>query len=148
MCGACAKPRNITQADLIDGAEIIGAATAVEALVNGAVVEGTSTPRMGFNGDADVLLEEALGKAAFKAREFMDRFRLPEGTVLNTTVVGLTAVIVFTMLMRFFSCVTVLGSSDRRSEAHHPSSSDHTCSSWRGVRFPVSISCSTTIIRY
>ena len=36
----------------------------------------------------DILLEEALGKAAFKAREMMDRFRLPEGTVLNTTVVG------------------------------------------------------------
>ena len=36
VCGACAKPRNITQADLIDGAEIVGAATAVEALVNGA----------------------------------------------------------------------------------------------------------------
>jgi hypothetical protein len=57
-------------------------------LVNGAIAEGTSTPRMGFTGDADILLEEALGKAAFKAREFMDRFRLPEGTVLNTTVVG------------------------------------------------------------
>lgn len=57
-------------------------------LINGAIVEGLSTPRMGYNGDADVLLEEALGKAAFKAREFMDRFRLPEGTVLNTTVVG------------------------------------------------------------
>ncbi|GIK38965.1 MAG: hypothetical protein DPW09_37235 [Anaerolineae bacterium] len=36
VCGACAKPRNINQADLIEGAEIIGAATAVEALVNGA----------------------------------------------------------------------------------------------------------------
>lgn len=36
VCGACAKPRNITQADLIEGAEIIGAATAVEALVSGA----------------------------------------------------------------------------------------------------------------
>lgn len=36
VCGACAKPRNISQADLIEGAEIIGAATAVEALVNGA----------------------------------------------------------------------------------------------------------------
>src|SRR5262245_57223626 len=32
VCGACAKPRNITQADLIEGAEIIAAATAVEAL--------------------------------------------------------------------------------------------------------------------
>lgn len=36
VCGACAKPRNITQADLIDGAQIVGAATAVEALANGA----------------------------------------------------------------------------------------------------------------
>jgi predicted peroxiredoxin len=34
--GACAKPRNITGTDLIEGAQIIGAATAVEALVNGA----------------------------------------------------------------------------------------------------------------
>jgi len=57
-------------------------------LINGALAEGTSTPRMGFTGDADILLEEALGKAAFRAREFMDRFRLPEGTVMNTTVVG------------------------------------------------------------
>lgn len=36
VCGACAKPRNITQEQLVDGAQIIGAATAVEALVNGA----------------------------------------------------------------------------------------------------------------
>jgi uncharacterized protein len=36
VCGACAKPRNITQEQLIDGAQIIGAAAAVEALVNGA----------------------------------------------------------------------------------------------------------------
>jgi predicted peroxiredoxin len=36
VCGACAKPRNITQEQLIEGAHIIGAATAVEALVNGA----------------------------------------------------------------------------------------------------------------
>jgi predicted peroxiredoxin len=36
VCGACAKPRNITEDDLIEGAQIIGAATAVEALVNGA----------------------------------------------------------------------------------------------------------------
>lgn len=57
-------------------------------LINGAQAEGVSTPRAGNVGDADVLLEEALGKAAFKARESMDRFRLPEGTVLNTTVVG------------------------------------------------------------
>lgn len=37
MCGACAKPRNITEADLIEGAQIIGVATVcVEALVSGA----------------------------------------------------------------------------------------------------------------
>src|ERR1043165_318238 len=36
VCGACAKPRNISPERLIKGAEIVGAATAVEALVNGA----------------------------------------------------------------------------------------------------------------
>jgi predicted peroxiredoxin len=36
VCGACAKPRNITENNLMVGAQIIGAATAVEALVNGA----------------------------------------------------------------------------------------------------------------
>lgn len=36
VCGACAKPRQISETDLVPGAHIIGAATAVEALVNGA----------------------------------------------------------------------------------------------------------------
>jgi predicted peroxiredoxin len=36
VCGACAKPRNITPEQLIGGAQIVGAATAVEAMVNGA----------------------------------------------------------------------------------------------------------------
>ena len=36
VCGACAKPRGITQEQLVEGAQIIGAATAVEALVSGA----------------------------------------------------------------------------------------------------------------
>lgn len=36
VCGACAKPRQITQEHLVEGAQIIGAATAVEALINGA----------------------------------------------------------------------------------------------------------------
>jgi predicted peroxiredoxin len=36
VCGACAKPRNITEESLISGAQIVGAATAVEAMVNGA----------------------------------------------------------------------------------------------------------------
>ena len=36
VCGACAKPREITEDQLIEGAQIIGAATAIEAMVNGA----------------------------------------------------------------------------------------------------------------
>ncbi|MBI2938980.1 MAG: DsrE family protein [Chloroflexi bacterium] len=36
VCGACAKPRGITSEHLIEGAQIIGAATAIEAMVNGA----------------------------------------------------------------------------------------------------------------
>jgi predicted peroxiredoxin len=35
-CGSCTKPRGITQESLMEGAAIVGAATAVEALVNGA----------------------------------------------------------------------------------------------------------------
>ncbi len=35
VCGACAKPRHITDADLVPGAQIIGAASAVEAMVTG-----------------------------------------------------------------------------------------------------------------
>lgn len=36
VCGACAKPRGITQADLIEGAKIVTAANAVERLASGA----------------------------------------------------------------------------------------------------------------
>ncbi len=36
VCGACAKPRGITQADLIDGAKMVTAANAVEYMVGGA----------------------------------------------------------------------------------------------------------------
>jgi len=68
--------------------QVVAEDIATGVLMNGSVAQGKSTPRMGFTGDADVLLEEALGKAAFSAREFMDRFRRPEGTVMNTTVVG------------------------------------------------------------
>jgi len=35
-CGACTKPRNITEADLIPGARIVTAAKVVECLVSGA----------------------------------------------------------------------------------------------------------------
>ena len=34
-CGACTKPRGITEADLIEGANIVTAANLVEQLVNG-----------------------------------------------------------------------------------------------------------------
>lgn len=35
VCGACAKPRNITADQFIGGAQMVGAATAVEAMVSG-----------------------------------------------------------------------------------------------------------------
>jgi predicted peroxiredoxin len=35
-CGACAKPRGITDEDLVDGAKIVTAASAVEYLTSGA----------------------------------------------------------------------------------------------------------------
>ncbi|MEO1286720.1 MAG: DsrE family protein [Chloroflexota bacterium] len=38
VCGACAKPRHIIAEDLIDGAELVGAATAIANMVNGAQV--------------------------------------------------------------------------------------------------------------
>ncbi len=36
VCGACAKPREIVEMELIPGARIVGAALSVEAMVNGA----------------------------------------------------------------------------------------------------------------
>ena len=36
-CGACTKPRGITEADLIEGAQIVTAANLVEALVQGSI---------------------------------------------------------------------------------------------------------------
>ncbi len=36
VCGACAKPRGITEADLVEGAQIVTAANAVEYLASGA----------------------------------------------------------------------------------------------------------------
>src|SRR5207244_9838768 len=56
-------------------------------LINGAVATGTAS-HIGLENAQDVLLDEALSKAAFNARQNMERFQLPEGTVQNTTVVG------------------------------------------------------------
>jgi predicted peroxiredoxin len=36
-CSACTTPRGITEADLVDGAQIVGAATIVAAVADGAV---------------------------------------------------------------------------------------------------------------
>ena len=36
VCGACAKPRGITEDDLVKGSQIVGAAKVVEELANGA----------------------------------------------------------------------------------------------------------------
>jgi predicted peroxiredoxin len=36
VCGACAKPRSITAEQLVEGAQIVGAAKAVEEMVTGA----------------------------------------------------------------------------------------------------------------
>lgn len=36
VCGACAKPREITPEQLVEGSQIVGAVAAVEALVGGA----------------------------------------------------------------------------------------------------------------
>jgi uncharacterized protein len=36
-CGACTKPRGITEADLIEGAKVVTAANLVEELANGAI---------------------------------------------------------------------------------------------------------------
>ena len=56
-------------------------------LINGAVATGTAS-HIGLENAQDVLLDEALSKAAFTARQDMERFQLPVGTVQNTTVIG------------------------------------------------------------
>jgi len=56
-------------------------------MVNGAV-ETAVASHIGLDAAQDVLLDEALSKAAYQARHTMETYQLPEGTVLNTTVVG------------------------------------------------------------
>jgi hypothetical protein len=56
-------------------------------LINGAVATGTAS-HIGLENASDVLLDEALSKAAFDARQTMERYQLPQGTVQNTTVIG------------------------------------------------------------
>jgi hypothetical protein len=58
-------------------------------LINGAVASGIAS-HIGLDAAEDVLLDEALSRAAFDARQKMERTQIPEGTVLNTTVVSET----------------------------------------------------------
>lgn len=57
-------------------------------LINGAIVTAKSGVRPGFSGDAQVLVDEAMRKAAFDAVQTMSQNKLPRGTVLNTQVTG------------------------------------------------------------
>lgn len=57
-------------------------------LVNGAIAAGESGIRPDFSGAEDVLLDEALNRAAFSAVRTMNERILPEGTVFATSSVG------------------------------------------------------------
>jgi hypothetical protein len=57
-------------------------------LVNGAVETAQSGARPGYSGDPQVLVDEAIRKAAFQAVTTMNQNRLPQGTILNTQVTG------------------------------------------------------------
>ncbi|MHB1461616.1 MAG: hypothetical protein ACYC1M_10075 [Armatimonadota bacterium] len=52
--------------------------------VNGAVVSGRSNQRVGFNGDDQQLIREAISNAAYEAAKTMASYNIPTATVLNT----------------------------------------------------------------
>jgi predicted RecA/RadA family phage recombinase len=79
---------NPAQASVTLAIQILDPAS--QEMVNGAVTTGRSAPRIGYTGDPSLLVDEAVGKATFQAREAMERTQLVEGTVLNTSVVGTT----------------------------------------------------------
>lgn len=54
-------------------------------LVNGAIVTGDSGTRPDFSGSEDLLVDEAINKAAFAAVRSMNERILPEGTVFATS---------------------------------------------------------------
>lgn len=62
--------------------------TASGEMINGAIVTASSGARPGFTGDSQVLVDEALRKAAFQAVLEMAQNKLPRGTVLTTQVTG------------------------------------------------------------
>ncbi len=52
--------------------------------VNGAAVTGKSNPRVGYVGDDDQLIREAISNAALQAATTIASYTIPEATVLNT----------------------------------------------------------------
>lgn len=52
--------------------------------VNGAAVTGQSNPRVGYVGDDDQLIREAISNAASQAATTIASYTIPEATVLNT----------------------------------------------------------------
>ncbi len=57
-------------------------------LINGALAQAESGSRPNYTGDTQLLIDEALRKAAFLAVTKMDQQQLPRGTVLTTQVFG------------------------------------------------------------
>ncbi len=53
-------------------------------LMNGAIVTGSSSPRVGYTGDLDTLTTEAINDAAYLAVKTMVDYIIPEATVQNT----------------------------------------------------------------
>lgn len=60
--------------------------------VNGAVVSGRSNQRVGFNGDDQQLIREAINNAAYEAAKSMAAYNIPTATVLNT--IGIDEVLI------------------------------------------------------
>lgn len=52
--------------------------------INGAAVTGRSNPRVGYVGDDDQLIREAISNAALQAATTIASYTIPEATVLNT----------------------------------------------------------------
>lgn len=57
-------------------------------LINGAIETAASSPRPGYQGDNQALIDEALRKAAFAVVNRMAQQLLPRGTVLTVQVIG------------------------------------------------------------
>lgn len=68
-------------AQVVISVRVIDVASGLE--VNGAYGSGKSSPRPGYSGADDTLIQEAIAEAAFEAVNSLKAFTLPEATVLN-----------------------------------------------------------------